>query len=151
MTRINCFFGNHARLGLSLAMGLVVLALVWPQRTLGQEPSSKPSSDIASLHRQRIATLQQACDYVHAMYDQGQITADEMFRVDRRLIDAKLDATTAPAERIQLLQRALDTARKQERIAAEHERAGTGPALDALDAKAERLRVEIQLAQESAK
>jgi outer membrane protein TolC len=81
------------------------------------------------------------------MFEQGLTTTGEVFRVNRLLLDAQLEAATSAKDRTKLLQEALQVAKRQEELATTQLQAGAAGPLVPLEAKAERLRVEIQLSE----
>ena len=146
------FHSRFALIALSLAGVIVIGSLfVAPQGSRAQVPATAPSTGVAALHQQRVEALQQAAAYVRPGYEQGMTTAAEIHRVDRMLLDAQLEAATTDAQRVKLLQKALEMAKKQEEVAAARHAAGQATSLVPLEAKADRLRVEIKLAEMTAK
>jgi hypothetical protein len=128
-----------------------VVFAVMPTHSHAQDPGTAPSGDVTALRRQRVETLQRASSVAHQLYANGQLTGEEVFRVDRLLLDAQLESAIAREDRAKLLQAALDVARRQEDLASQHSKAGLGSTVAAMEATADRLRVEIQLAEITAK
>jgi hypothetical protein len=142
--------GRTAALGL-LSMMVFAGFTILPARTRADGPASVPSAELSRLQQQRIDTLRQAANAARQMYSQGSIAFEEVCRFDRLLIDAQLESAVSADERIKLLQSARDVARKQEDLASRHHEAGMGTALAALEARADRLHIEIRLAEMGAK
>ncbi len=107
--------------------------------------TTAPAPALSDLQQQRVATLQQAADLAQKMYEQGAATIGETFRVQRLLLDAQLEAATSTPQRVQLLQKALAVARQQEQLTSSRHSSGVAGPLEPLEAKAERLRLEIEL------
>lgn len=106
-----------------------------------------PPSDVSQLQQQRIETLRKASTLAHTLSEKGVMTMGEAFRIDRLLLDAQLESAGSASDRAKLLQNAIDIARKQEEFADKQQQAGYVTSVVPLEAKAERLHLEIQLAQ----
>ncbi len=134
-----------------LGVVAIVSVSVEPTRLRAQAPATAPSSERSGLRQQRIETLQQAADIARRMFEQGLTTTGEVLRVNRLLLDAQLEAATSVNDRTKLLQEALQVAKRQEELATTQLQAGAAGPLVLLEAKAERLRVEIQLSEMTTK
>jgi hypothetical protein len=125
----------------------IEVADVLPAGKPAQPPAPPPAQSPATgeLQQLRVETLQQASQLVHQMYDKGTATNDQVLRTDRQLLDAQLERASSDEDRIKILEKALELAKKQEASASQQEKLGVATPLAALEAKADRLRVEIQL------
>ncbi len=130
----------------SITIAIVVGFLLHPQRSHGDAVANAPADNAAKLKQERVETLRKASDLAHTLATQGAITWDESSRVDQRLLDAQLDAADSADARAKILQAALQVARDQEDLAARRQRSGYVSSLVPLEAKADRLRIEIELA-----
>ena len=137
-------------LGLPIA-GIAAGVLLQAGLVRAEAPATAPVGGLAGLRQQRIDTLCQASDMVRRMYEQGLQTSAQVLRIDRMLLDAQLDAVATDKARAEILGKALTVARQQEALVSDQVRAGAAGPLAALEAKAERLRVEAQLAELTAK
>ena len=134
-----------------LSVAVIVSVSLKPTRLRAQAPATASSTQRSGLRQQRIETLQQAADISRRMFEQGLTTTGEVFRVNRLLLDAQLEAATSAKDRTKLLQEALQVAKRQEELATTQLQAGAAGPLVPLEAKAERLRVEIQLSEMTTK
>jgi outer membrane protein TolC len=85
------------------------------------------------------------------MFEKRLTTAEETFRIDRSLLDAQLESATSVQDRINVLQNALEVAKKQEELASRQQQAGVVGPLAPLEAKADRLGLEIEMSKLTAK
>ncbi len=83
--------------------------------------------------------------------ESGTLPYVEMFRIESMLLDAHLDAVATDKDRSEILGNALAAAKKNKAVAAQRAQSGLATPLMALEAKAERLRIEAQLAELAAK
>jgi hypothetical protein len=139
-----------------IALGVVGMVAVGgmfglPRWSHADPPSTASATGVAGLQQQRIETLRRASDVAHRMYEQGAATAGEMFRIDRLLLDAQLESAASVRERTIVLKNALEVAQKQEELASRQHEAGAAGPLVPLEAKADRLRLEIELSKSNAK
>ena len=109
--------------------------------------ATQPSAELSGLQQQRIETLRQGSGLARQLFARGLVNADEVSHFDRALLEAELDAAASPDERVTVLRRALDAAKGQEDLAVKRAQAGLDTTLAPLQARADRLRVEIQLAE----
>ena len=116
-----------------------------------QAPATAPLAGLAGLRQQRIDTLRQASDMVRQMYEQGLQTLGDVQRIDRMLLEAQLDAAATDKARAEILGKALAVAKQQEALVSDQLRAGAATPLAALEATAERLKVEAQWTELAAK
>jgi outer membrane protein TolC len=140
----------------TIVLGFLVLgvagALLLEARRAGAEgPAAAPATDVAALREQRIKTLRTAADMARQMYGQGTVEFAEVLRIDRSLLDAQLESAATDQARVEILKKALGVARQLEDLASARNRAGVGTPLATLEATAERLRVEVRLAELTAK
>ncbi|MFN3192863.1 MAG: hypothetical protein ACE361_20300 [Aureliella sp.] len=136
---------------------VAIAALLWAVSPLpvgiAQDADSAPADDaILQLQQQRVAVLKMNVEAIDAQHSSGMASPDELFRAKDLLIEAKLELTAEPKDRIALLKLLLQNAQvKEERVAALHEiGAAGGSASELYLAKAARLSVEIRLAKANA-
>ena len=140
----------------TVAFLLATVALAWvmlgPSRTRAQDPNvSKPAADVVKLQQERIATLREASKLATDLFAQGGGSADDVWRCEQALFEAQLEAAALAKERVQILQNAVESAKRQESFKSKQADAGLVTGLAPLEAKAYRLRMEIKLAHERAK
>lgn len=138
-----------------IALGLVgtlvvAVVLLRPVRSVAAAPADVAPAQVAELRQQRIAALREGSDAAARMFAQGLMTAAEVSRWERELLEAELESAASADERVPILRKALDAAKAHEELATRNHRAGVAPSLAVLEARAYRLRVEIQLAQSAA-
>ena len=140
-----------------LVFGLLVVgvaaagALLQAGFARAETPATAPLAGLAGLRQQRIDTLRQASDMARQMYEQGLQTLGDVQRIDRMLLEAQLDAAATDKARAEILGKALAVAKQQEALVSDQLRAGAATPLAALEATAERLKVEAQWTELAAK
>jgi hypothetical protein len=146
------FARRHGTIALGL-LGVVAIGSFFalPMRSHADAQATAPAQQLTGLQQERIDTLRQASDLTHQMFESGLTTAEETFRVDRLLTDAQLEVAASVQDRTKVLRNALEVARKQEDLASRQHKAGVVGPLGPLEAKAERLRLEIELSKLTAK
>jgi outer membrane protein TolC len=105
------------------------------------------ATQLAALRQQRIDTLQTASGVAREMYQNGTVLLQDVLRVDRLLLDARLEIASTDKDRAKVLADALKVAKQQEALTSQHHQAGAVTSLTVLEATADRLRVEAQLAE----
>jgi outer membrane protein TolC len=139
----------------TIVIGIVGIILsgafvLWPAHTRAAAAASAPSGDLPKLRQERIATLREASDLAVQLFKQGLLNGEEVHSLNRRLLQAELEGAGSPEQRVAILRKALEVARKQEEFIAQRERSGLVTPLSSLEAKESRLDVEIELAQATA-
>ena len=135
-------------------IGVVLGAfLVRPEMagTWAAAPAGGAGGEVAKLRQERIDTLREASELATRMYETGLIDSEEVSRWQRELLSAELESAGSAEERTALLRKGLDAARKREELASQRLKVGAATPLAVHEAKAYRLRVELQLAEASAK
>jgi outer membrane protein TolC len=135
-------------IGLLGAVAAAGLALA-PTRSHADAPP--PAAAPPDLQRERTGTLRQASDIVHKMFAQGMSNIGEVSRIDRSLLEAELESASSAQDRRQILEGALEMAKKQEQLTVQQHQVGTTSPLAPLEAKAYRLQIEIELSKSTAK
>ena len=135
-----------------LAVWIIVAAAVVqiqtsPERTLAAEAAAAPA-DVAALRAERVVVLKEALQQANEYYRAGTSVFDDVRRCQLALAAAQMEAAATSAERIAVLKAAILYAREMEREMQGRLKAGVGRALDVSEAKACRLRLEIDLALE---
>jgi hypothetical protein len=135
----------------SISLAILLGFMFRPSDSRGDAGANAPAVSPAKLQQERIATLRKASELAHTLYRQGTITWEENSQIDQRLLDAQLESADSQDTRTKLLTAALDVARQQEQVAAKRQQAGYVSTLVPLQAKADRLRIEIALARAASK
>ncbi len=106
-----------------------------------------PSMEIKKLRLERVEIIRKGLNYASGFYSEGKGSMRNVGMWQRDLLEAELEATELASERVTILQNAVQGASKQEKIAQARYEEGAASEMDVLEAKAFRLRVEIQLKQ----
>jgi outer membrane protein TolC len=138
-----------ALVSLSAGIGTVLVS----SRSAAQPAPGETNApgDVNKLQEERIATLRDAAKLATELYARGMSTPEEVNRCNQQLVEAELDAATSGKQRVEILQNAFTDARRAEELATQQYQAGLITQLGRLEAKAYRLRMEIDLAKEMAK
>ena len=134
MTRV------HNRFAWVVLAGCALLA--------GGGRAAAAEGEIKRLREEQIAALTDAVRWATEMYQSGRGTFDEVETASRLLLAARLEAAATGAERVALLEAALEVAKSQEAGAARRHAAGLGTMLEQARAKAGRIQVQIELLKE---
>jgi len=127
---------------------LVPVIAAQPQPKAGNDPAA----EIKAAQEERIKLLKDVAEIVKLQYDNATITNyADVYAAERELCNATVDVTDDPEKRIALLTRLLEAADAWVKVQQGHKAGGTVTDIEAFTAKAECLRVTIQLLQERAK
>jgi outer membrane protein TolC len=130
---------------------VAVIILIALQRSRAEVPASNPPSDVNKLQEERLSTLKEAQAIAGELYGRGTGTLEDVNRCNRSLAEAELEAAQSAKVRLEILRAAVASATKAEELADQRHKAGLCSRLEPLEAKAYRLRTEIDLAREIAK
>lgn len=130
---------------------VILLLLALQQGRAEPPPVSGKRADIRKLQEERIAALKEAKTIVLEYYNRGTSSLEDVNRCDRMLVEAELDAATSAKERVDILREAVASAKRGEEFATQRHAAGLCTKVEPLEAKAYRLRRQIELAKETAK
>jgi outer membrane protein TolC len=134
--------------GVSAGIGIVLLVSRSSAQPAPAEANA--SRDVSKLQEERLATLREAAKFAAELYARGVGSLDQVNRCNQLLLDAELESA-AGKQRIEILQNAVTSAKRAEEMATQQYQAGMTTQLAALEAKAYRLRLEIELAKEVAR
>lgn len=109
-----------------------------------------PMPTVATLRQERLAALREARDIAERQFVSGTATFEQVARLSDQLIDAELALATTPQQRAEILTNAVNQAKKEELITQKRLDADTATALEPLEAKAQRLALEIRQNEEHA-
>jgi multidrug efflux pump subunit AcrA (membrane-fusion protein) len=132
---------------------VAVCASISLVRSEAQEPA-KPEGKarkIKEMQQERLATARELAKVQTARFRSNQGQIEEVLEATRVLADAELDLCVSDKERVAVLEKILAVAEDTERMAANFAKVGQGRDSTALVAKAERLRIEIDLERVKAK
>jgi multidrug resistance efflux pump len=128
---------------------LVLLAVFAGTPRLQAEEPTVPKAkgrELEELQKERLATLRQFAKLATEGYLKGgTVSYLEVQRANRMLLEAELEQCGSEKERIAVLEKFVAQAKDQEKHAAALNKAGVTPARTVLEAKADRLQVEIAL------
>ena len=125
-------------------------ATTLPSTQAADRPTAKVAvSDVKRLKQLRIDALAKAYLLSTQLYDRGLGDFIEVRQSERDLLDAKLSLADTPASRSAMLQEMLKDAKEQETMTASRFKAGLTSDLDVVGATADRLKVEIMIAEEA--
>lgn len=120
-------------------------------RQADETSASNPSAETNwALLNERRDTLRQLVTDVEQRHRSGRATLDSVIRASNLLLDAELDLAKTKAERILVYEQQIRRLRALEKLVESRHKVGVpgGETADLLDAKAARLKAEIQLAHE---
>ena len=133
---------------IAVALCLLPIGRTSPGPSTVTAAAADPRPTVLTLREERLAALREARDIAERQFASGNATSEQVERVNDRLIDAELVLATTPQQRAEILSNAVKQAEKQEFLTQKRVQAGTATALDALEAKAQRLALEIRLSEE---
>jgi outer membrane protein TolC len=130
---------------------VAVIVLIALQRSRADVPASDRPSDVNKLLEERLSTLKEAQTIAVELYGRGTGTLEDVNRCNRLLAEAELEAAQSAKARLEILRAAVTSATRAEELANQRHKAGLCSRLEPLEAKAYRLRTEIDLATETAR
>jgi hypothetical protein len=144
---------NRFTITVVLTCLLTIPLLVTGARTAESpgEPTKDDAAEIKVLQKERIAALSRAADVLLEHYRAGVADLRALAFAEKELVDAKLDSTDMPAERITLLNEELTRSEHFLAVAEARVRAGAASEVEGLQAKALVLDVKIKLLRERGK
>jgi outer membrane protein TolC len=113
-----------------------------------KSPGTAPPSGADAAPAERRETLRQLVKAAEQHYRSGNTTLPSVIRASNLLLEAELEAAKTKAERIALYEKMVENLRELEKVAEAGYKAGVRPMDDVLEARAARLKAEIQLARE---
>ena len=128
-----------------------LIATVVAATFLMQNQPEDSARKIKELRKERIAALEQVADAMMEMHINGQGSLSEVVGARLLLVQAKVEAAETDAERIKLLEKAVEVTREFEAITKAQREQGDGNLADNLKMKARRLEAEITLEQARAR
>ncbi len=137
---------SAAVLLLTLA-GVAVYAASRPAESPAVVPTQTEGKQdrVKELLQERLTTCREMVRQVETRYKNGQCTYDEVHSAARMTLDAELEVCTTDKERVAVLEKFLPEAKRHEQTAETFFKSGQGTMTTALKARADRLRVEIDL------
>jgi outer membrane protein TolC len=138
-------------------LGIVAAAVCYAtmgnaEPALAPVPHAEGKQDrVKELQQERLATCREIVKQVETRYKNGQGNYDELHEASRMVLAAELELCTSDKERVAVLEKFLPEAKKYEAMAEALFKAGQGTQTSMLKARAERLRVEIDLERAKAK
>jgi hypothetical protein len=111
-------------------------------------PRSSPeggTGQLQSLRKERRDTLRKLVDAAESKYNSGKATLECVLRASELLLEAELDLAATKTERIAVREKLVANLRQVEKAAQMRHHAGVAPIEESLQAKAARLKAEIQL------
>lgn len=104
---------------------------------------------LLELLHERHETLEKRLEILHRTHETGNVRLTDFITAQEDLLQAKLQLTTDPEERLQLLQQRVENMRLLEQRARANEESGVGTPSDTLAAMATRLQAQIDLVRDS--
>ena len=110
------------------------------------------SKQLESLLKERRDTLRELVDILDGRYRAGAVTEEAVLRASGQLLGAELDLASTKAERIAIREKLVANLRRIEKVTEDQAQVGSLALRpdDVLQAKAARLKAEIQLLREKA-
>jgi outer membrane protein TolC len=149
-----------------LFSALLTAGLLVPSATAAQQPgksapgrsptgksaaTTSDTSEIKRLQQERIDVLRQAVEVLSQMYLAGVRDFRPLVSAQIDLMNARLDASDQPEERVALLKEQLTLAEKTMQYAEERYKLGAGSQVDCLQSRALCLDIRIRLLREQAR
>jgi hypothetical protein len=142
-------------LSFSIVLGGALAVCATPAAAAPVEPPKTPAKDDAAelrqLQQQRINVLSRLVELLTRQYKSGTAGFGEVAAAQIQLVDAKLDATEKPKERLALLEEQVKMAKALRDVADMRFRNGACTAADVCRAKALCLEIKIKLLRERGK
>ncbi|MBI1248333.1 hypothetical protein GC197_10910 [bacterium] len=129
----------------TLSFALLVLGLT--ARSVIADEAEKPRD----LRQERLDALHKVVEYAEKGFQTARATYEEVIQANIELLNAQLEYCESNQERIEILKQYLGELKKAEELAQARVHAGRGSDKEVQQAKAERLRVEIELQKVEAK
>jgi outer membrane protein TolC len=111
-------------------------------------PEANAQSKIKSLQKDLIASLKQVVDIAAQQRNVGRMSPLDALEAQRPFLDVTLDASDTNQERIRVLERIVELQKKIETLAEIGHKNARNSFIDALNAKAARIKAEIALEKE---
>jgi outer membrane protein TolC len=136
----------------AVVLGFIVISMLAARPALTGQPDENKSDEqrsLAQLRKERIEIYEKIVPIILEQYRSGIAAFSDYANAQEDLINAKLEATEKPSERITLLEDELKLAKKSaDMIEQAHQAGAQVTEADALRAKAHCLTIEIRLAKE---
>lgn len=141
-----------AGLGFALVLFLVVGAIsLRPTTTLHVAAAEPKDSNLKGLLKERYVVLQHIASQITEEYHAGKASYAQVHAANQAMHKAELDQCSTDKERAAVLEKMLAEAKDNEKQAESAYKAGQAPVRAALQAKVDRLEVEIVLERLQAK
>lgn len=118
---------------------------------LSVEAGEAPDAKLKALLKERLTTLRDVEAHLERAYRDGQVPVDLYLHASAATLEAELDLAESKNERLTILEKAVELAKKSEAFAAAANKAGVAPPHELLKAKANRLAAEIAVEKEKRK
>ena len=99
------------------------------------EETSQLQPGIKELQQQRLAIVEQCCEYARKLYEQGRIEYTEVYAAERELLTARLALADTPQARTTACDQAIAMARHFQEIAQARKESARGTQLEVLRAR----------------
>ncbi len=131
------------------SIALLCVLLLGPAiQAHAQRPAKDPAAQLKSLMEERRDALQKAVNILNGYFQTGTVTLEVVVSAMTKSADAELELAKNKDERIAIYRKQVEFCRNVEKLCQARFDAGTVTEVDVLQAKAERLKVEIQLLRE---
>ena len=100
------------------ALGLLLVGF-WPLHSACAEVQTSRSGRVRDLQKQRLDTLRDRVKITTERYSKGEVSSDELWSATRARDEAELDLCSSNAERIAILERIVEEAKRIEQQDAE--------------------------------
>lgn len=138
----------------AVLLGFIVVSLLIARPALTDQQSEKKTSEptkLEELQKERIEVFEKMIPFFVQQYGSNDVRFTDFSKAQEGLIEAKLEATDKPDERIALLEEQLKIAKQAFHIAEVKFTSGNKTAAESLQAKAHCLTIEIKLIKEQKK
>jgi hypothetical protein len=118
---------------------------------LSVEAGEQPDAKLRTLMKERLTTLREVETHLERAYREGQVPVDQFLHASAATLEAELELAESKDDRLSILQKGVELAKKSESFAAAAAKAGVAPPHELLKAKANRLAAEIAVEKEKRK
>jgi hypothetical protein len=111
----------------------------------GEAPAKPENDAIAALMKERIGLFEQIVVLEEKAMEAGRGSSERIFLAREQLAKAQLEVAATEKERLAIHEKIVALTRELEKVAEEHNKAGTVPMVDLLRAKNHRIEAQIAL------
>ncbi|MEQ8786387.1 MAG: TolC family protein [Pirellulaceae bacterium] len=131
----------------SIALALASLSVI-PQGAARGREVEDDSIEMAAAVQQLRETARKLVDLQAQAYRSGEAGFEQLLHAQRQLLEVELELAKTNADRVEILSKQLELAKKAEELATARFKNGDAPSSEILQARIARLRIEVALLKE---